>query len=302
MFLFKTHQEILEISGLKIGGQPGQLPTVMIGSIFYHKDKIVVDPKTGVFDKRRAEEILNAEQEISSKTGNSRIVDICASWPEAFPSQIEFVADKIQGPFTIDGTTADVRIAGVKYVEEAGLSERAVYNSLTPDVREEEIAAIRDAKIKSALLLALNTTNPTIKGRLGVIEKLIEKAKAAGVVNMLIDTTVLDLPDPGPAGKTVYLVKEKYGLPCGCGAHNAVDMWHKRKKLDPVDYLSSSVVPNVLPIIMGASFMLYGPIEGALRIYTPVAVVDAYVAYTMMQEFGSRPLTTSHPIFRIFRT
>jgi len=302
MFLFNTHQEIFEIDGLKIGGQPGQLPTVMIGSIFYHKDKIVVDPKTGAFDKCRAEEILNAEQEISSKTGNPRIVDVCASWPEAFPVQIEFVADKIKGPFTIDGTTAEVRMAGAKYVREAGLSERAVYNSLTPDVREEEIVAIRDAKIKSALLLALNTTNPTIKGRLEVIERLIEKAKAAGIVNMLIDTTVLDLPDPGPAGKTVYLVKEKYGLPCGCGAHNAVDMWHKRRKLDPDAYLSSSVVANVLPIIMGANFMLYGPIGSASRMYTPVAVADAYVAYTMMQEFGSRPLTTSHPIFRIFRT
>ncbi len=302
MFMFKTEQKIFDIAGLKIGGQPGQLPTVMVGSVFYHKDKIVVDPKIGTFDKCKAEEILRAEEEVSTKTGNPRLVDVCASWPEAFPKQVEFVANTIKGPFTIDGTTTEVRMAGAKYVQEAGLSDRVVYNSITPEIREDEVAAIREAKIKSALLLALNSTNPTISGKLAVIEKLVEKAKAAGVEKMLVDTTVLDLPDPGPAGKTGYLVKEKYGLPCGCGAHNAVDMWHKRKKLDPDTYLTSSVVANVLPIVMGASFMLYGPIERASKMYTPVAVADAYVAYTMMQEYNSRPLTSTHPIFRIFRS
>jgi tetrahydromethanopterin S-methyltransferase subunit H len=299
--MFKIEQKIFDIAGSKIGGQPGQLPTVLVGSIFYHKDKIVTDEKTGAFDRGKAEEILKGEEEISTKTGNPRIVDVCASWPQAFPKQIEFVANTISGPFTIDGATAEVRIAGAKYVQEVGLSERVVYNSITPEIREDEVAAIREAKIRSALLLALNSTNPTISGRLAVIEKLVEKAKTAGVEKMLIDTTVLDVPDPGPAGKTAYLVKEKYGLPCGCGAHNAVDMWHKRKKLDPDTYLTSSVVANVLPIIMGANFMLYGPIEGASRMYTPIAVADAYIAYSMIQAFNVRPLTSNHPIYKIFR-
>jgi tetrahydromethanopterin S-methyltransferase subunit H len=302
LFKFSAEQKIFDIAGLKVGGQPGQLPTVMVGSIFYHKDKVVTDPKTGTFEKNRAEEILKAEEEMSAKTGNPRMVDVCASWPEAFPKEIEFVADMISGPFTIDGTTAEVRLAGAKYVCQAGLSNRVVYNSITPDVREDEVSAIREAKIKSALLLALNATTPTSAGRLAVIDKLLDKARTAGIEKMLIDTTVLDLPDPGPAGKTAYLVKEKYGLPCGCGAHNAVDMWHRRKKLDPDAHLAASVVANTLPIVMGSSFMLYGPIQSASRIYVPVAVADAYIAYTMMQEYSCRPLTNTHPIFKIFRT
>lgn len=301
MFTFKTEQKIYDIDGLKIGGQPGQLPTVMVGSIFYHKDKIVADAKTGDFDRNKAEEILKTEQEISTRTGNPRIVDVCASWAQAFPKQLDFVANKTNGPFTIDGTTAEVRIAGAEYVREMGLSDRVVYNSITPGTREDEVSAIKEAKIKAAILLALNTTNPTIAGRLAVIQKLVEKAKAAGIEKTLIDTTVLDIPDPGPAGKAAYLVKETWGLPCGCGAHNAVDMWHKRKNLDRDDYLTSSVVANVLPIIMGASFMLYGPVEKAARMYTLIAVADAYIAYTMMQEYNIRPLTNTHPIFRVFR-
>jgi tetrahydromethanopterin S-methyltransferase subunit H len=302
LFKFNTEQKIYDICGLKIGGQPGQLPTVMIGSIFYHKDKIVIDAKAGIFEKTQAEQILNAEQDISMATGNPRLVDVCASWPEAFPKEIEFVASVAKGPFTIDGTTAEVRMAGAKYVKEVGLSERVVYNSISPETKDNELAAIRDAKIKAALLLALNTKNPTITGRLAVIDTLIEKAKNAGVETLLVDTTVLDVPDPGPAGKTAYLVKEKYGLPCGCGAHNAVDMWHRRKKLDPDSHLTSSVVANTLPVIMGSNFMLYGPITSAAKIYTPIAVTDAYIAYTMMQQYNIRPITNTHPLFRIFRT
>jgi len=301
-FKFTKEQKIFDISGVKIGGQPGQLPTVMIGSIFYYKDKNVKDDKTGTFDKDKAEELLKAEEEISAKTGNPRIVDVCASWPQAFGKFIAFVANVIDGPFTIDGTTADVRIAGAKYAEETGLSKRVVYNSITPETKEAEISAIKEAKIKSAILLTLNSTNPTISGRLDVIDKSLEIVKSAGVENILIDTTVLDVPDPGPAGKTVYLVKEKYGLPAGCGAHNAVDIWHKRKNLDPETQLTSSVVANILPITMGANFALYGPIKNASKIYTPIAVADAYIAYSMMQKYGIKPLTNAHPIFRIFRT
>ena len=40
MFKFKTPQKIFQIGKVKIGGQPGQLPTVLIGTIFYEKHKI----------------------------------------------------------------------------------------------------------------------------------------------------------------------------------------------------------------------------------------------------------------------
>jgi len=299
---FEKEQKIFDIAGVKVGGQPGQLPTVMIGSIFYHKDKIVKDEKTGAFDKEKGEGLLKTEEETSAKTGNPRIIDICASWSQSFEKYIDFIAGAIDDPFTIDGTTADVRIAGAKYVKEAGLSKRVVYNSITPETKEEEISAIKNAGIKSAILLTLNSKNPTIAGRLTVVDKLLEKAKAACVENTLIDTTVMDVPDPGPASRAIYLIKNKYGLPAGCGAHNAIDMWHKRKMLDPETRLTSSVVANLLPITMGANFMLYGPIENASKIYMPVAVADAYIAYSMMQEYRVKPLASNHPIFRIFRT
>ena len=301
MFKFGKEQKIFEIANVKIGGQPGQLPTVLIGSIFYHKHKIVKDERKGEFDKEKAEELLKREEEMSDKTGNPRIVDVCCSWPEAFEKFLEFVANHIDGPFAIDGATADVRIVGAKYVKDAGLSQRVVYNSITPHIKEEEISAIKEAKIKSAILLTLNTKNPTISGRLQVLDELLAIAQKAGIENILVDTTVLDLPDPGPVSRAIYLVKEKYGLPAGAGTHNAVERWNSRRKLDATEYLLASSVANVFPIIAGANFILYGPIENAPSAYFYCGLADAYVAYSASQEFGTRPLIKDHPLFKMFK-
>jgi tetrahydromethanopterin S-methyltransferase subunit H len=301
MFKFGREQKVFDIAGVKVGGQPGQLPTVMIGSIFYHKHKIVGDEKTGDFDREKAEELLKKEEEMSDRTGNPRIVDVCCSWPLAFEKFIDFVAKTIDGPFTLDGATAEVRTVGAKYVGQVGLSERVVYNSITPYIKEDEISAIKEAKIRSAILLTLNTKNPTISGRLQVLDELISVAGKAGIKNLLVDTTVFDAPDPGPAGKAIYLVKEKYGLPAGAGTHNAVDRWKERRKLNPTQYLLASSVANIFPIAVGADFILYGPIENSSSAYFCCALADAYVAYSVRQEFGTKTLTEHHPLFEIFR-
>ncbi|MGQ9545487.1 MAG: hypothetical protein ACUVQX_06845, partial [Candidatus Bathycorpusculaceae bacterium] len=259
------------------------------------------DERKGDFDKDKAEKLLKEEEEISDRTGNPRIVDVCCSWPEAFEKLLDFVAKTIEGPFTVDGATAEVRIAGAKYVKEVGLSERVVYNSITPHIKEGEISAIKDAKIKSAILLTLNTKNPTISGRLEVLDELLTTAQKAGIENFLVDTTVLDLPDPGPVSKAIYLVKERYGLPAGAGTHNAVDRWNDRRKLDKTEYLLASSVANVFPITAGANFILYGPIEHSKYAYFYCGLADAYVAYSAMQEFRIRPLVKEHPLFKMFR-
>ncbi|MGQ9596649.1 MAG: tetrahydromethanopterin S-methyltransferase subunit H [Thermoproteota archaeon] len=300
MFKLKQEQKIFDIAGVKVGGQPGQLPTVMMGSIFYSKHKILKDERTGVFSKDEAEDLLNKEKEASDKTGNPRIIDVCCSWPQAFGKLIEFVAEKIDEPFAIDGTTEEARIAGARYVGEVGLSERVIYNSITPHIKEVEISAIKEAGIKSAILLTFNAKNPTITGRMQVLDELLALASKAGVEKILVDTTVIDIPDPGSVSKAVYLVKEKYGLPAGAGTHNAVQRWHRMRKLDKTLFAIASSVADVLPIFMGANFIIYGPIENASNAYFHCALADAYVAYSVRQEFGTRPLTSNHPLFKIF--
>jgi tetrahydromethanopterin S-methyltransferase subunit H len=117
-----------------------------------------------------------------------------------------------------------VRIAGLKYVKEAGLTSRVAYKSMTPDASEAEIEATKESGIKSSIVLALNSKNPTISGRLQTVDGLLNLAERAGIENALVDTVNLDIPDPGPASKTVYHVKDQYGLPTGAGTHNAINI------------------------------------------------------------------------------
>ncbi|MHA1712344.1 MAG: hypothetical protein ACTSUS_09895, partial [Candidatus Freyarchaeota archaeon] len=77
--------------------------------------------------------------------------------------------------------------------------------------------------------------------------------------------------------------------------------WRERRKLDPTQYLLASSVANVFPIVLGADFTLYGPIENASNAYFYCALADAYIAYSMRMEHGIRPLTRDHPLFKIFR-
>lgn len=303
MFKFEKEQKIFDIGGVKVGGQPGQLPTVMIGSIFYLGDKIVKDERDGIFDEEKAEELLKREEEASARTGNPGMIDVVGSFPKALIKYIDFIADATDSPFLIDGATADVRVAAVKHVGEIGLADRAIYNTITPEFKREELTAIKDAGIKSAVLLTFNSRKPTIEGRIEVLEGprgLLNASRDAGVEKTIVDTTILDVPDPGPAAKTIYLVKEKYGLPAGCGAHNAIDRWHERKRLDKTRYLMSSAVAFTSSITMGADFLLYGPISRAPQMFPACALADAYVAYSMRQEFGIGPLTREHPLYKIF--
>jgi len=306
MFRFEKEQQIFEVGGVRLGGQPGQLPTVMIGSIFYHGDKTVTDPVKGEFDKERALKLLRDGEEQSLKTGNPGMLDVNGINGQALVKFIDFIADNTSFPILIGGATVESRVTAAKHVAEVGLVDRCAYNSIGGDTTEEELAAIKEAGIKSAILLLFNKRWPTIEGRVELLRGkapqrgLLEIAEEAGVRNFLVDVSVVDMPDPGPASKAVYYVKERYGLPSGCGPHNAVQMWRRGGRLDAAQVVSANAVAHVSPILMGANFILYGPVSHAERIYLPCALADAYVAYAMRQQYRIAPLTKEHPLFKIF--
>jgi tetrahydromethanopterin S-methyltransferase subunit H len=70
MFRFKTEQKVFTFAGIKIWGQPGENPPLMISSMFHNKDKIMEDRK-GNFDRRRAAELINRHTTLRRSTGFS---------------------------------------------------------------------------------------------------------------------------------------------------------------------------------------------------------------------------------------
>lgn len=305
MFRFQRRQLVFNIAGVKVGGQPGQHPPVMMGSIFYKGHRIVFNEAKGVFDKARAEELLNREEEVSDETGLPRIIDVVGHTAEALIRFVEFVADKTDSPFLLDGVNAEVRIPTAKHVAEVGLAERAVYNSIDVNFKEAEIKAIRESGIKTVIVQLFNPRKPTPKGRLRVLTGfngkpgLLDAARRAGVENVLVDVCVLDMPDIGLAAQTVYEVKSETGLPAGCGPANATSIWKRRKNYELDVFKCCNSLSQALPIIMGANFILYGPISYARYIYPVCALAAGYVAYNM--RFKGIRVARVHPLFRVFR-
>ena len=275
MFGYKAQQKTFEIGKIKIGGQPGENPPVLIGSIFYHRHKVVEDEKTGKFHKEKAEELIKLQEEFSDKTGIPCMVDIVASTEEAVKKFIDFVSECSDDPFLVDSPSAKVKIAGTKYACEIGLREKVIYNSLIPESKSEEFEAIKESGIKSAILLAYKTGVMTSNARVKAIEELLPKAEEAGITKPLLDTYVIDIPSLSMACRAMLDLKRKLGLPVGCGAHNAVSTWAGLKERLGAEAVKSCMVTvNVAPIILGADFILYGPIAECRYVFPAVYTIS----------------------------
>ncbi len=302
MFIPSRKQEIYEIAQVKVGGKPGELPTVLIGTMFHRGHSIVKDSLKGVFDREKAEELIKRQEELSDKTGNPCMVSVVGETSDALIKYIDFVANVTEKPIVIEGLTSEVRIAATRYVGEVGLTERVVYATINYAVTPGELEAIDEAKVKAAIIQTFNPKNPWPEGGLEMIAGLngkgglLRMVRRAGVDKPLILATLLDIPSIGLACKTVQLVKERLGLPSGVAPLGVVEEWVKSGR-----GLKLTCRGATLAYVQasGVNFIIYGSIGKAPTVFPTVAMVDAITAYTM-RKYGVRPLTRKHPLYMIF--
>jgi len=297
MLRFKAEHKTLQIGSIKVGGKPGLAPTVLVGSIFYNKHYVLKDELKGEFDREEAERLIKLQEEFSDRTGNPHMVDVVGSTAEALNRFVDFVSSVTEAPILLDGTTAAVRIRGLDHIEDCGLEDRVVYNSISPDFKREEIERIRDVGIKNAILLAF-TAEFTSQAKIRGIRELLPVANDAGIENPLIDAAVVDIPSLGLACRVIYELTAELGLPVGAGVHNAIATWRGLKtKMGSQAKDSSMAAASAIAVASGASFVLYGPIESADSMFPAIAMVDAAFAQVAIEE-GAMP-DPKHPIFRI---
>jgi tetrahydromethanopterin S-methyltransferase subunit H len=300
LFNFSTEQVEYEISGVKIGGQPGVNPTVGVPSIFFTGHSIVKDDRKGVFKKKTAEKLINRLDRLKDQTGIPYILDVVGNYPEALTRYVDWIVDNTEVPFLLDGITADVRLPVAKHCSDAGLEERAIYNSISPDYTEEEVNVLTDLKLKTCVLLTFDKRVMSASGRLDVVKNdLLPLAKKIGFEQFLVDTMVLDVPSIGTASKACYIVKEEMGLPTGCGASNATTQWEKIRA-DRDVYRSAHVAATITSVALGADFVMYGPIGYAPWITWAIAAVNAFGSYQNRWEYRTKP-AQGHPLTKIFR-
>ncbi len=137
MFSFTKEQTQYELNGIKVGGLPGENPTLMFGTIFYE----------GEFEKPRdclkeAEELIEKQNELSKITHVPAIPDIFIYDKDEVEWKIDFALDRIEGYFSLDMPESEVRIKALKYLDEQNSLKRVIYNSINVGISKEEVDRI----------------------------------------------------------------------------------------------------------------------------------------------------------------
>ncbi|WP_135611257.1 tetrahydromethanopterin S-methyltransferase subunit H [Methanococcoides sp. AM1] len=306
MFRFQKEQEIVNIAGVKIGGQPGELPTVLAGTIFYEGHSIVEDADAGIFDRAEAEVLVNLQDSMSDETGNPAIVHIFANTFESMQKYIDFVTSVSDSPFIIDSPQPAVRMASAEYVTDIGLADKTIYNSINMSISDDECASLANSDIDSSIILGFNAMDSSLDGRMALLENggklmdrgLLEVAGECGIKNILIDPSITPMGDgAGIALRMTMTAKAKWGYPVGSGIHNAPSSWSwlkAKKKEDPLVYQMCDIGTVSMQQLAGGDFVLYGPIENARYTFPLAAMGDIMVAEAS-SDLDIEP-SSSHPL------
>jgi tetrahydromethanopterin S-methyltransferase subunit H len=306
MFRFNKEQSVVNVAGVKLGGQPGELPSVLCGTIFYQGHDIVEDENQGIFDRLAAERLIARQAELSEETGCPSILHIYAKSIVAFSRYLDFADAVWAGPFIIDSADAATRAAAAALVSEIGYADRAIYNSISLATEEAEASAIQVSEVDSAIILAYNPSQPGVDGSLAILENggqlcekgLIERAKELGLSNLLVDPAVLPIGSgAGAALRFSVAAKARLGIPVGSGIHNAVSSWSWLSEKDKFVKRCCDASAAAMQLLSAADFLLYGPIELADTIFPAAALADILVAEAV-RDLDIVP-AEAHPFHRL---
>ena len=286
MMRFHNEQKEFTISKVKFGGQPGTRRTVMVGSLCYPRHSIVEDRISGICKPGSMKNLMEAMNGAAIETGTPGAVMLYAETAQAMEAYLRGVVDLTTFPLFLDSPSSEVRLAGCRAAMEMGIGDRIVYNSLSAGATTSELEGIKDSRIKAAVLLAFNPKDIQTKGKIYLLEDgggilpdgLIELAKQSGISNPLLDTAVMAADqNAGASLRTILVAKAKWGFPCGCALHNAVESYQPLSRLEGEDrkiYRYVDVASVVMPMMAGADFVMYGPIEYSRRAFHAAGFAD----------------------------
>jgi len=307
LFKFAGKQKIYEINNVKIGGQPGELPTILIGNVFYKGMPEVTDHKRGKFDRKAVQKWMSVVDELSEKTGVPHFLDVMATYPKAMKKYITFLSEQTENVFLIDGATPETRIAGLEVAKELGLEKKTIFNAISTHTPQIEIESIRESGVTAAVLLAQNEMDYSPKGRVTILKGfnghrgLLETAREAGVDKILVDTIVFDVPSIAYAAEAIKLVKDELGYPAGCSPANATYDWKQSQdKALRKGFAAYNASAHTIAQLSGANFLIYGPLKQARNVIPACAMNDAIIAYYASRQLGAKPLVNNHPLYKIF--
>ncbi len=300
--LFESEQKVFEVAGIKIGGQPGENPIMLIGSVFYRGDKALLNSETGEIDRERARSGIEEAKALIEELGLSFGLDVVIPSLSSIEKIMPFVAE-LEVPILIDAIEPEARVRAYRMARELGIERKCIANGIYVDTSDSELEELRNNHIEAAILLAFDPANPSTsmkpRERLRIVkEVLLPKAEKAGIRAPLIDLVVLDPASIALSGAAIALVKEELGLPAGCAPANALGgVSAKQLGAEEAIAIHSSIA--VLLRAMGSDFLFYGPVKRARYVAHALAIAEALLGY--LARYRGISIPRNHPMRKYLR-
>lgn len=286
-------------SGLRIGhfvcgGQPGENPPLLMGTIFYDGQQLVSNHQLGIFDKDKALKQIRLAEETSEKFHMPIAFDIVASTPVAMLAYLEFVSEHSNLPFVLDSSDPAPRLAGLEYCHKHDLLNRAIYNSITEGYSSEELDGLARYLPAGIIVLAINQEDYSPSGTIKILNEIVPTLYANSITNIMVDVCVLDQVSLKCAIEIARAVRSEYGFPVGGAPCNGIYMWDRLKRL-PVHLFQAALATTVTYATASAfDFAFGGPIKTIGMTALSAAVTSIYNRYYLQQE--TPDLMKEHPI------
>ncbi|UCH71926.1 MAG: hypothetical protein JSW62_05910 [Thermoplasmatales archaeon] len=209
MFSFTKDQEIIEISNIRIGGQPGVFPTVLFGGLFFK----------GEPDFDKAKNQLQNMLNLSKNIGNPAIPDFFIKKEEYVCEIVDFI-DRIlpkNHPFSIDIIEPSLKVITLEYLANKNLLTRTIYNSIHIGITDEERNTLKKYTPKIVIIVAFNPKDKSPDGKIEVLQNgadlidigLLDIAKNLGISKILVDTAAMAPGDnSGASISAIPVIKE----------------------------------------------------------------------------------------------
>ncbi len=303
MFRIPSEQKVYRIGKVQVGGQPGENPPVLIGSLFHKGDRLIQERKEGRFDRERALSLVRQQDALSQQTGIPAMLDIVANSGEEFGAYIDFVAEATDSPFAIDAWKMGPKIEAARYAKEQGLLDRLLYNSLTPWAEDlpREVEALKEIGVKHLVIVAFDMEDKMPSGRLKSLTGLLASVADLPLESLWVDTSTMNLPAQGFCALANREIKERYGLPTGSAPANGTYMWKEARKLwGAPGFAAVDAAVHSLSAILWHDFLFYGPLRAGPRIFPAVVAATSILAMLAYAETRMAPRGKDHPLHRFF--
>ncbi|MHA1577941.1 MAG: hypothetical protein ACTSU3_11330 [Candidatus Thorarchaeota archaeon] len=297
--MFKKEQIAYDFGNVRIGGNPGENPTVLIGGLFFKDQPIVLNSSAGVYDPILAKEWVDAGTSVAEKTGHPLVIQVFGLTANAMEKHLSWLADNFEGTFMFESTDSKARKRGIEFCDDAGLSDRAIYNSINPSTKSDELKQLKNSSLNMAVVLGWSPKATSLQERMETIKTAVETARNSGIEKMVIDPATMPIgAGYGLDLRTVLAIKSELGLPTCLGPHNAPSAWKFIKQVgfdDEPTRLSAIVASTVIAQLMATDCVMYGSMARSKEVFTSVALVGNAISSAVAE--SNRVLGIDRPLF-----